>query len=161
MEIEAISDNNGGLVAIADDAKEFITMRVGSQVFGMSVERVQDILQPQKIANIPLAPPEVIGSLNLRGRIVTALNIRTLLGIESKYDIKKCMSIVVEFEDNLYSFIVDSVGDVLILSPSQFVANPENVGQMWQEVSLGVFPREDELIVMLDVEKVFEAMTNK
>lgn len=161
MDIEAIKNIGGDLIAVGADVKEFITLKVGGQVFGMSVERVQDIIQPQKISVIPLSPDEVIGSLNLRGRIVTALNIRTLLGIKSEYDVKTCMSIVVEFDEDLYSFIVDGVGDVLALSPSQFLKNPENISQAWQDVSLGIFPHENELVVILDIEKVFESMTNE
>ena len=67
-----------------EKAREFVTMNVGSQLCGIPVLQVQDVLGPQKITRVPLAPPEVAGSLNLRGRIVTAVDLRLRMGLEPR-----------------------------------------------------------------------------
>jgi purine-binding chemotaxis protein CheW len=136
------------------DAKEFITMSVSNQLFGISVHAVRDVLAAQKITNIPLAPPEIAGSLNLRGRIVTAIDIRKRLNIPLHNNQKDSMSIVVEHGEELYSLLVDSVGEVLRIAPSDLAHNPENLAPGWQEVSMGVFPLKETLLVILDVNKL-------
>lgn len=133
---------------------EFVTMQIAGQLFGISVHMVQDVLAPQKISFIPLAPPEVAGSLNLRGRIVTAIDIRVLLGLPPLEDRTECRSIVIGYKEDLYSFIVDKVGDVLSIPLTSLSHNPENLSPSWQNVSMGVYPMKDTLLVILDVEKL-------
>lgn len=138
------------------DAREYVIMSIDKQLFGISVYSVRDILAPQKITSIPLAPREVAGSLNLRGRIVTAIDLSVILnlGNKSPEDYKKSMSIVVENNGELYSLVVDSVGEVLTLKLTDIVTNPENLSAKWQNVSVGIFPQKDNLIVILDVDKI-------
>jgi len=141
-----------------DDLKQFVTMRIGPQSFGISVDSVVDILFPQKITPIPLTQKEIIGSLNLRGRIVTALDIRSLLGIDDVLDSKHAMCVVIEYDNELFSLVVDTIGDVVNLSMHELIANPDNLGEAWQEMSLGIFPLQEELLVILDINKVMLAL---
>src|SRR5689334_21135697 len=104
----------------AQSPRDFVSIVIGDQLFGIPVLQVQDVLGPQRITRIPLAPPEVAGSLNLRGRIVTAIDIRTRLGLPELADGKKRMSIVVDLGGELYSLMVDSVGEVLSLTEAGF-----------------------------------------
>ena len=99
-------------------------MSIGDQMFGIPVLTVQDVLGPQNIARVPLAPPEVAGSLNLRGRIVTAIDVRPRLGLATREGGKAAMSVVVEHENELYSLLVDSVGEVLSLNSRDYQRNP-------------------------------------
>src|ERR1700731_467442 len=107
-------------VDVASEAQEFVTVTVAGQLFGIPVLQVQDVLGPQRITRVPLAPPEVAGSLNLRGRIVTAIDIRIRLGLPELTDGKPGMSVVVDHGGELYSLMVDSVGEVLSLSEATF-----------------------------------------
>ena len=94
-------------------------------MFGIPVLKVHDVLQQQRITHVPLAPPEVAGSLNLRGRIVTAINMRCRMGMEViEQTGNKAMSAVVECQNELYSLIVDSVGEVLTLPITDYESNP-------------------------------------
>src|SRR5512139_1000055 len=91
------------------EQRDYVTMSIGDQMFGIPVLTVQDVLGPQNIARVPLAPPEVAGSLNLRGRIVTAIDVRPRLGLATREGGKAAMSVVVEYDGELYSLLVDSV----------------------------------------------------
>lgn len=134
--------------------KEFVTMRVDGQLFGIPVLLVQDVLRPQKITPIPLAPKEVEGSLNLRGKIVTAIDVRRRLGLPTRPDKDKYMLVAVEHKNEIYSLIVDSVGEVLSLSMKEFEHNPTNLSSNWQQVSMGVYRLKDELLIVLDAENL-------
>lgn len=136
--------------------QEFVTMKVCGQLFGIPVLTVQDVLGAQNIARIPLAPKEVAGSLNLRGRIVTAIDMRLRLGQSPRGEDEGCMSIVVEHQHELYSLLVDEVGDVLSLPDSDFERNPTTLDPKWRAFSVGLYRLEEELLLVLDVAKVLE-----
>lgn len=132
----------------------FVTMTVADQVFGIPVLKVQDVLGPQKIARVPLAPPEVLGSLNLRGRIVTAVDVRIRMGLPRLENNKQSMSIVVDHGGELYSLVVDRVGEVMSLPSADFERNPSTLDPRWQEVSGGIYRLEGTLLVVLDVSRL-------
>lgn len=135
-------------------SKEFLTILIADQKFGIPILQVQDVLGAQTVTKIPLAPPEVAGSLNLRGRIVTAINVRSRLGLEQRSgEDTKDMSVVVEHENELYSLIIDSVGDVLTLKDSHFEQTLATLDPLWREISSGIYRLEGELLVVLDVPK--------
>jgi purine-binding chemotaxis protein CheW len=136
--------------------RDFVSIVIGGQLFGIPVLQVQDVLGPQRITRIPLAPPEVAGSLNLRGRIVTAIDIRTRLGLPELEDGKKRMSVVVDHGGELYSLMVDSVGEVLSLSEASFERNPATLDQRWREVSAGIYRLDSTLLVVLDVARLLQ-----
>lgn len=131
----------------------FVTVYVDRQLFGIPVERVQDILVPEKIARIPLAPPEVAGSINLRGRIVTVIDVRTRLGLEKQEKAGgNVMCVTVETGQELYSLRVDSVGNVLSLPVRSIEPNPSTLDPRWRTISAGVMRLEGELLIVLDVD---------
>jgi purine-binding chemotaxis protein CheW len=134
--------------------QEFVTMRLGQQMFGISVMAVQDVLRHQPISPVPLAPAIVAGSLNLRGRIVTAINLRKRLEMGAYPDPERTMKVVVEFQHELFAFMVDSVGDVMMLEMKNFEKTPANINPLWHEVSAGVFKLDKDLLVILDVAAV-------
>ncbi len=144
-----------GLEAVGGATEEFVTFFIGKQMFGVPVLKVQDILQPDRIASIPLAPPEVAGSINLRGRIVTVIDVRVRLGLPP-VDIKQAtpMGVTVEHGNDLYSLVVDRVGDVIPLSPSDYEKNPGTLDAVWREFSIGVYRLKGCLMVVLDVNKL-------
>ncbi|QJE73550.1 chemotaxis protein CheW [Aerophototrophica crusticola] len=134
--------------------EDFVTATIADQLFGIPVLQVQDVLGPQKITRIPLAPPEVAGSLNLRGRIVTAIDVRLRLGLPKATKESKGMSIVVDHKGELYSLMVDSVGEVLSLSGDDFERHPATMDQRWREVSTGIYRLKETLLVVLDVSRL-------
>ncbi len=133
---------------------EFVTMTIENQTFGIPVLQVQDVLGPQRITRVPLAPREVAGSLNLRGRIVTAIDVRVRLGLPSSGNSENDMSIVVDYDGEFYSLIVDQVGEVMSLPATDFEKNPSTMDERWREVSDGVYRLKDALLIVLDVKRL-------
>jgi len=146
-----VATAEGRAVATGDE-QVFVTVYVEGQLFGIPVERVQDILIPERIAHIPLAPPEVAGSINLRGRIVTVIDVRTRLGLSKKPREGNAMCVTVEQGQELYSLMVDSVGNVLNLPIRDIEPNPSTLDPRWRGISAGVVRLEGELLIVLDVD---------
>lgn len=140
-------------------SKDFLTVFISDQIFGIPVLQVQDVLRELQVTKIPLSPPEVAGSLNLRGRIVTAINVRKRLGLE-KSDNKNSMSVVVEHENELFSLVIDRVGDVLSLKDSDFEKNPGTLDPVWRDISTGIYQLKDSLLVVMDVSKLLENISD-
>ncbi len=138
--------------------QDFVTFFVGHQMFGIPVLNVQDILTPDKIASIPLAPPEVRGSINLRGRIVTVIDVRVRLGLKSVGEKKDGkvggMGVTVEQDHELYTLLVDRIGDVVAMSDELFEKNPGTLDPKWREFSEGVYRLDGNLMVILDIERM-------
>jgi len=144
-------------IASTEDHDDFVTMFIEGQMFGIPVLIVQDVLGPQKITRIPLAPPEVSGSLNLRGRIVTAIDVRTRLQLPQRApDAGAGMSVVVDMKGELYSLRVDQVGEVLSLASARFERNPPTLDPLWREFSTGIYRLDGKLLVVLDVPRLLD-----
>lgn len=141
-----------GIPRAGDVTKEYVTVRLAEQLFGLPVNQIQDVFRPQKITKIPLARPEIAGSLNLRGRIVTVFDLRKVLGLPPLEKNSQIMSVVVNYKNELYSLLVDSVGEVMQLHESLMENNPANLSPSWSKVSSGVYQLEKELIVILNIE---------
>ncbi len=192
-----------------EETTEFVTFNIAGQLFGIPVLIVQDILLPESIASVPLAPPEVRGSINLRGRIVTVIDVRVRLGLESRAineedeskaadadisdsdekdegtdsvsadseeetetaaenvevdaieEIKRkkhnhMMAVTVEHHNELYTLLVDSVGDVIPLSKKNYEGNPGTLDPVWREFAGGVYRLEGKLMVVLDVDRLLD-----
>jgi purine-binding chemotaxis protein CheW len=137
----------------AGGRQELITAAVGDQLFGIRVLAVQDVLGPQTLARIPLAPAAVAGALNMRGRIVTAIDLRERLGLP-RADRSRSMSIVVDHKGELYSLLVDEVGEVLAIDTEQLEPNPPTLNGGWREVSSGICRLDGRLMVVLEVDRL-------
>ena len=148
QEMDANSSNGRGENV---ETEQFVTLTIEGQLFGVPVMTVQDVLAPQKITPIPLASEEVAGALNLRGRIVTAIDVRRRLNLPPRKEDGDCMYVVVEHGVELYSLMIDSVGEVLSLPVDRFEPPPATLDERWRGVSGGVYRLEDELLVVLDV----------
>ena len=134
---------------------EFVTASIGGQWFGIKVLTVQDVLGPQRLARIPLAPPQVAGALNMRGRIVTAVDLRVSLGLPEA-EREKQMSIVVDHKGELYSLLIDEVGEVLALDAERLEPNPPTLMPAWRDVSSGIYRLDGQLMVVLEVERLLD-----
>ena len=134
---------------------QFVSVSIDGQMFGIPVLMVHDILGPQRITRIPLAPPEIAGSLNLRGRIVTAVHVRRRLGLDPLPG-QDTMSVVVEHHGDFYSLIVDGVGEVLMLDLDNFEPHPPTMPQRVRDISAGIYQLKDSLLVILDVSNLLD-----
>ena len=141
----------GGLLSGEDG---FLTMVLAGQLCGVPVLSVRDVLANQTIARIPLAPPEVAGNLNLRGRIVTAIDLRCLLRLPPRDRGAPQMSIVTEQGSELYALQVDSVREVVSLKRAAMELNPPTLPALWAEHSQGIYRVEKQLLVVLNVAKL-------
>ena len=134
----------------------FVTVETAGQLFGLKLERVRDVFVPQGLSTVPLAPPEVAGLLNLRGRIVTALDLRWRLGLPPREDGKPSVAVGIEERGELYGLIADKVGDVMWLPASQYETSPANLDPRWAQVCAGVYRLDGRLLVVLDVDKILD-----
>lgn len=143
------------MTAIAAEAEQqFVTLTVAGQLCGIPVLSVRDVLADQAIARIPLAPAEIAGSLNLRGRIVTAIDLRRRLRLKPAEPGAARMSVVTERGGELYALLVDQVAEVMSLPASAFEAVPPTLPAEWAEHSRGVYRLEGRLLVVLDVPRL-------
>jgi len=145
----------------ADNAQDYVTMSIANQLFGIPVLKVQDVLGQQSITRVPLAPPEVAGSLNLRGRIVTAIDVRLRLTLPKRVDDNPLMSVVVEHQGELYSLLVDSVGEVLSLNASDYQRNPPTLNSKLRDFSDGIYRLNGKLLVVLSVTQLLNFGNNR
>lgn len=142
----------------AETQHEFVTMRLNGQLFGVSVMAVQDVLRNLTVSPVPLAPRVVAGALNIRGRIVTAIDMRGRLSMPPYETPEKTMYVVVEYQNELYALLVDAVGDVLTLPMQQFEKTPANMDMNWRSMTAGVFKLNGELLVILDVANIIDGI---
>ena len=130
-----------------------VSIQVGGETFGVPVLSVQDVIAAVRIDIVPLAPPEVAGSLNLRGRIVTAIDIRKRMGMPAREPEAPHMSVIVERSGELYALQVDDVGDVLWLAVAEQEPTPITLSPDWRAVSDGLYRLDGELMLVLNVER--------
>lgn len=144
---------------LIEPANGYLTMKVDGQLFGIPVLSVQDVLGPQQHTRVPKAPPEIAGVLNLRGRVITAIDVRRRLGLPPNDSDEPPMSVVIDLEGELYSLNVDAVGEVLSLASHKFEDNSATMAPHWRIFSRGIFWLDGELLVALDVPALFEFET--
>jgi purine-binding chemotaxis protein CheW len=136
----------------------YVTMTVGTAHFGVPVMRVRDVLDTPVIYRVPLAPTAIPGSINLRGRIVTAIDLRTRLGIAPRDAGARCMCIIVEAQaGEPYALLVDEVGDVVALPASAYEPNPITLAPHWVAMCRGLYRRDCDLLIVLDIEGLLDA----
>jgi purine-binding chemotaxis protein CheW len=135
---------------------EYVTFTSAGQLFGLPIERVQDVFKISHITRVPLAGAEIAGVLNLRGRIVTAINLGNRLELETDSETPPSMAIGIESGTESFGFLVDAVGEVLKLADGEREAIPINLDRKLARVSSGVFRLDGQLLVVLDVDRVLD-----
>jgi purine-binding chemotaxis protein CheW len=140
----------------AEAVTEYVTVTIGAHLFGLPIFRVQDVFVPDRLTRVPLAPPEVAGILNLRGRVVTAIDMRSRLDLGSREPGAPVMAIGIELRGESYGLLVDSVGEVMPLRNSACEAKPANLDPRLGRVAAGIYRLEGQLMVVLDVDRVLD-----
>jgi purine-binding chemotaxis protein CheW len=135
---------------------DYVTFNCAGQSFGLPIERVQDVFKPTNITRVPLAAPEIAGVLNLRGRIVTAIDLANRLNFASRTNPATAMAIGIEYKSESFGLLVGEVSEVLKLPESERESNPINLDRALSRVSAGVFRLERELLIVLDVDRLLD-----
>jgi purine-binding chemotaxis protein CheW len=138
----------------AENVIEYVTVTIDDQLFGLPIARVQDVFVPDRLTRVPLSPPEIAGVLNLRGRIVTAIDMRCRLGLHHNGKIPP-IAVGIELKGESYGLLVDAVGEVMKLSKDACESKPVNLDERLAEVMAGVYRLDGQLLVVLDVDRVF------
>jgi len=134
--------------------EEFVTVLLGDQMFGLPIDRVHDVFIASSLTTVPLAPREIMGLLNLRGRVVTAMCLRRRLGLPDRNEGAQDMAVGLERNGESYGLLVDSVGEVMKLSTETHEPSPVHMDQAWVKLSRGVHRLDDRLLIILDVDAV-------
>jgi purine-binding chemotaxis protein CheW len=133
------------------DGHALVTMTVSEHLFGVPISRVEDVFVVQAITPVPLAPPEIVGLLNLRGKVVTALSLRARLGLpKGETGTARPMAIGIERAGEAYGLVVDAVGDVITVDATRREALPGRLQQRWGKLATGIYQLETGLLVELD-----------
>jgi purine-binding chemotaxis protein CheW len=138
---------------------EFVTVLIADQLFGLPISRVHDVFMVDRLTRVPLAPPEIAGILNLRGRVVTTIDMRRRLDLPAREEGRGNMAVGIEQRGESYGLLIDSVGEVLKIPAASREPNPVNLDPRWLLVADGVVQLDDRLMVVLDVERVLELKT--
>ena len=147
---------SANLAAHGEHVTEYVTVLIGGQLFGLPISRVQDVFMPERLTRVPLAAPEIAGVLNLRGRIVTALDMRRRLDLPPRQDNRPPMAVGIELKGESYGLLIDTVGEVMKLADGRREPNPVNLDARLASVSAGVHRLDGQLLVVLDVDRVLD-----
>lgn len=151
------TSSNGAVMPSLD----YVTVMIGDQMLGLPIERVNDVFIANRFTPVPRAPRDIVGLLNLRGRVVTAICLRKRLGLDPIVQCQadgRCEMVSVGVEDagEPYALIVDAVGEVMRLDRSTLETVPVNLDRAWAALASGVHRLEDRLLVILDVSSVLD-----
>lgn len=140
-------------------ATQVCTFYVDQQMFGVDVQCVQEVIRYQDMTDIPLAPDAVVGLINLRGQIVTAIDLRRRLGLAPRPAGQLPMNIVVRNDDGAISLLVDHIGDVQEIDEENFESPPETLSGESAELIRGAYKMKDRLLLILDTERAMNVAT--
>lgn len=130
----------------------YVSVTAGGQAFGLPIDRVHDVFVVSALTAVPLAPPEIAGLVNLRGRVVTVLDLRARLGLPNPRLPERPIAVGIEADGELYGFVVDGVGDVLRLPAESRDDAPIHLREPWTPFASGVHRLPGEILVVLDVD---------
>jgi purine-binding chemotaxis protein CheW len=133
--------------------KQFATFFLHGLFFGVDVLKVQEVIRYQEMTRVPIAPAMIQGLINLRGQIITAIDLRRRLCLPERADGELPMNMVIRTEDGGISLLVDQIGDVLEIEESCFERVPETVTGVARDLILGVYKLKSELLLILDTER--------
>lgn len=136
--------------------QQFCTFLLDGHVFGTPVPKVQEVIQHQEMTRVPLAPEVVSGLINLRGQIVSAIDLRRRLGLEDRPVGQLPMNVVVRTHDGAVSLLVDEIGDVIEVEEETLESPPETLQGFAREVVSGVYKLSGRLLLALDIDKIVD-----
>lgn len=135
------------------DSKQFCTFFLNGLFFGVEVLKVQEVIRYQEMTSVPLASRTIQGLINLRGQIVTAIDLRRRLELPARTDEQLPMNVVVRTDDGAVSLLVDEIGDVVEIQDDIFERPPETLRGVARDLVTGVYKLKERLLLILDTEK--------
>ena len=136
--------------------QQFCTFFLDGLFFGVEVEKVQEVIRHQKTTRVPLAAPEIGGLINLRGQIVTAVDLRRKLALADRGEAQVPMNVVVRSDDGAISMLVDEIGDVVEVEDTDFECPPDTLRGAARELIRGAFKLKGRLLLLLDTERAMK-----
>lgn len=133
--------------------RQLCTFLLDGLLFGVEVVRVQEVIRYQQMTQVPLAPKVIRGLINLRGQIVTALDMRERFELPAREPSLLPMNVVIRVDDGAVSLLVDEIGDVVEVQEDAFERAPETIPSSCRELITGVYKLERNLLLLLDTEK--------
>jgi purine-binding chemotaxis protein CheW len=133
--------------------QQFCTFFLNDLFFGVEVEKVQEVIRFQETTRVPLAPQVIGGLINLRGQIVTALDLRRRLELPERREKDVPMNVVIRTDEGALSLLVDEIGDVVEVQQGDFEQVPDTLGGTARELIRGAFKLKDRLLLLLDTER--------
>ena len=137
-----------------NESHQYCTFFLGERYYGLDVLRVQEIVRHQTLTRVPLAPPMVRGLINLRGQIVTAIDLRRRLDLPDRDDGLESVNVVLQTEEGAVSLLVDEIGDVLEVTDEQFESPPPTLQGADRDLITGAYKLADQLLVILDPDRI-------
>ncbi|MGE0679660.1 MAG: chemotaxis protein CheW [Candidatus Binatia bacterium] len=138
------------------DDRKFCTFTLDGMLFGVEVLKVQEVIRFQEMTRVPLAPSVVRGLINLRGQIVTAIDLRRRLELSERLPDQPPMNVVIRTDDEAVSLLVDEIGDVREVDEDAFERPPETLKGIARELIRGAYKLKDRLLLVLDTEKAVQ-----
>jgi purine-binding chemotaxis protein CheW len=138
------------------ESKQYCTFLLDGRYFGVDVTQVQEVLRYQEMTRVPLASPVVSGLINLRGRIVSAIDLRRRLGLADRPADQHPMNVIVRAGDEAISLLVDEIGDVIEVPADKFENPPETLSAFARTLIQGAYKLEDRLMLVLDTQEAVE-----
>jgi purine-binding chemotaxis protein CheW len=138
---------------LINGSKQFATFHLHGLFLGVDVLKVQEVIRYQEMTPVPIAPPMIRGLINLRGQIITAIDLRRRLELPDRAADQLPMNVVIRTDDGGVSLLVDEIGDVVEISESRFERVPETVTGAARDLIEGVYKLEDRLLLILDTER--------
>ena len=141
--------------------KHLVLFRIGEEEFGVDISEVREIIKMDTVTKIPNTPSYIVGAINLRGAIITVIDLAAKLGLKSKPTDKNTRIIVIELKTSVVGMIVESATEVLRLNSDQMQPTPQIIGNQLQrrihsEFIAGIGTLKDRMIILLDLKKVIE-----
>lgn len=143
------------------ETRQYCTFHLGPHYFGVEVRQVQEVIRYQEMTRVPLASSVVTGLINLRGRIVTAIDLRRRLGLPDRPTDKLPMNVVVHTGDDAVSLLVDEIGDVIEVPIDEFELPPETLLGIARTLVKGAYKLEGKLMLVLNTEVAIEVPGNE
>jgi purine-binding chemotaxis protein CheW len=134
--------------------QQYCTFQLDGAVYGVAVHEVQEVIRFQEMTRVPRAHAVVSGLINLRGQIVTAIDLRARLGLPARPAGEQPMNVVVRTEDGAVSLLVDQIGDVIEVSQAQFEEPPPTLRAQQRELVQGVYKLEKQLLLVLETRRL-------
>lgn len=138
---------------------QYLTGYIGKQIVGFDIAGVRDVIEYKKVADVPLSNKKILGILNLRGQIVTAIDVAACLGSRQKEKSQSRHSVVIDMNNELYSLVIDRVGDVMTLNRKDRESPPATLDPEWKKYAAGIYSLENELLVILDIKKLLDGIS--